>query len=180
MGVFDGTTKCGLRDWRAAPAFAAVATPRQPRRVVIDRHGQTPAGARVLVLENDHSSAVLEWITRAPAGGFTVSLWAKSSDPGSGNRYLIVKGAQGSSAGTYSLYTAGGQAVPTWLGRVRAQTRTLFGSSSVGESGQHGPDVSADLQLHRGGACRLCRDCGDGRRNAGHPDPRSLRAVHRV
>jgi selenocysteine lyase/cysteine desulfurase len=31
-----------------------------------------PAGARVLVLENDHSSAVLEWITRAPAGGFMV------------------------------------------------------------------------------------------------------------
>jgi selenocysteine lyase/cysteine desulfurase len=29
-----------------------------------------PPGARVLVLENDHSSAVLEWMTRA--GGFTV------------------------------------------------------------------------------------------------------------
>jgi hypothetical protein len=29
-----------------------------------------PAGARVLVLENDHSSAVLEWTTRAPAGRF--------------------------------------------------------------------------------------------------------------
>src|SRR5437870_10769893 len=29
-----------------------------------------PPGARVLVLENDHSSAVLEWTTRA--GGFTV------------------------------------------------------------------------------------------------------------
>jgi hypothetical protein len=31
-----------------------------------------PAGARVLVLENDHSSAVLEWTTRAQAGRFTV------------------------------------------------------------------------------------------------------------
>jgi len=31
-----------------------------------------PSGARVLVLENDHSSAVLEWTTRAVAGGFTV------------------------------------------------------------------------------------------------------------
>jgi selenocysteine lyase/cysteine desulfurase len=31
-----------------------------------------PAGARVLVLENDHSSAVLEWLTRAPAEKFTV------------------------------------------------------------------------------------------------------------
>lgn len=31
-----------------------------------------PASSRVLVLENDHSSAVLEWITRAAAGRFTV------------------------------------------------------------------------------------------------------------
>ena len=31
-----------------------------------------PAGARVLVLGDDHSSAVLEWVTRAGAGGFTV------------------------------------------------------------------------------------------------------------
>jgi selenocysteine lyase/cysteine desulfurase len=33
-----------------------------------------PAGSRVLVLENDHSSAVLEWMTRAPAQGFTVDV----------------------------------------------------------------------------------------------------------
>jgi selenocysteine lyase/cysteine desulfurase len=39
-----------------------------------------PAGARVLVLENDHSSAVLEWTTRAPAGGFTVDVVARPSD----------------------------------------------------------------------------------------------------
>jgi selenocysteine lyase/cysteine desulfurase len=31
-----------------------------------------PPGARVLVLQDDHSSAVLEWMTRAPAGGFAV------------------------------------------------------------------------------------------------------------
>src|SRR5260221_12163584 len=31
-----------------------------------------PARSRVLVLENDHSSAVLEWTTRAPSGRFTV------------------------------------------------------------------------------------------------------------
>jgi selenocysteine lyase/cysteine desulfurase len=31
-----------------------------------------PAGARVLVLEDDHASPVLEWITRAEAGAFTV------------------------------------------------------------------------------------------------------------
>ena len=39
-----------------------------------------PAGSRVLVLENDHSSAVLEWTTRAPAGGFTVDVVARPSD----------------------------------------------------------------------------------------------------
>ncbi len=31
-----------------------------------------PAGARVIVLQDDHSSPVLEWISRAPAEGFTV------------------------------------------------------------------------------------------------------------
>lgn len=31
-----------------------------------------PRGSRVLVLQDDHSSAVLEWMTRADAGGFTV------------------------------------------------------------------------------------------------------------
>src|SRR5262249_849490 len=39
-----------------------------------------PVGARVLVLENDHSSAVLEWTTRAPAGGFTVDAVAQPAD----------------------------------------------------------------------------------------------------
>src|SRR3989442_11295572 len=39
-------------------------------------------GARVLVLENDHSSAVLEWMTRASAGGFTVETVRR---PGNGD-----------------------------------------------------------------------------------------------
>jgi selenocysteine lyase/cysteine desulfurase len=33
-----------------------------------------PVGSRVLVLEDDHSSAVLEWMTRASAGRFTVDV----------------------------------------------------------------------------------------------------------
>jgi len=33
-----------------------------------------PAGARVLVIEDDHSSPVLEWMTRAPQQGFTVEV----------------------------------------------------------------------------------------------------------
>ncbi len=39
-----------------------------------------PPGARVLVLEDDHSSAVLEWMTRAGAGGFTVETVRRPHD----------------------------------------------------------------------------------------------------
>jgi selenocysteine lyase/cysteine desulfurase len=39
-----------------------------------------PALSRVLLLENDHSSAVLEWITRAPAGSFTVEVVPQPGD----------------------------------------------------------------------------------------------------
>ncbi len=41
-----------------------------------------PAGSRVLVLNDDHSSAVLEWITRAETGAFTVETVRK---PGNGD-----------------------------------------------------------------------------------------------
>ena len=39
-----------------------------------------PRGARVLVLENDHTSPVLEWIARAEAHGFTVETIAQPAD----------------------------------------------------------------------------------------------------
>jgi selenocysteine lyase/cysteine desulfurase len=39
-----------------------------------------PRGARVLVLENDHSSPVLEWQTRAEAQGFIIETVAQPSD----------------------------------------------------------------------------------------------------
>ena len=41
-----------------------------------------PRGSRVLVLENDHTSPVLEWIARADAQGFTVETIAQ---PGNGD-----------------------------------------------------------------------------------------------
>jgi len=41
-----------------------------------------PAGSRVLVLEDDHSSPVLEWLTSQQAGGFTVETVKK---PGNGD-----------------------------------------------------------------------------------------------
>jgi selenocysteine lyase/cysteine desulfurase len=39
-----------------------------------------PAGSRVVVLQDDHSSPVLEWMTRAEAGGFTVETVARPED----------------------------------------------------------------------------------------------------
>jgi selenocysteine lyase/cysteine desulfurase len=39
-----------------------------------------PSGARVLVLEDDHSSPVLEWMTRAPQQGFTVEVVRRPDD----------------------------------------------------------------------------------------------------
>lgn len=39
-----------------------------------------PAGSRVLVFEDDHSSPVLEWLTRAPAQGFTVETVRRPAD----------------------------------------------------------------------------------------------------
>jgi selenocysteine lyase/cysteine desulfurase len=39
-----------------------------------------PSGSRVLVLQDDHSSPVLEWMTRASAGDFTVEFVRRSGD----------------------------------------------------------------------------------------------------
>ena len=39
-----------------------------------------PAGSRVVVLQNDHSSAVLEWMTRARAAQFTIDVVAQPID----------------------------------------------------------------------------------------------------
>src|ERR1700681_4857150 len=39
-----------------------------------------PTGSRVLVLQDDHSSAVLEWITRAGEGGFAVETIRRPQD----------------------------------------------------------------------------------------------------
>jgi selenocysteine lyase/cysteine desulfurase len=41
---------------------------------------KVPRGARVLVLQDDHSSAVLEWVTRAEEGGFTVETVRQPQD----------------------------------------------------------------------------------------------------
>jgi selenocysteine lyase/cysteine desulfurase len=52
-----------------------------------------PAGSRVLVLENDHSSAVLEWVTRASVGRFIVDVVPQ---PRGGTQDGADENAQGS------------------------------------------------------------------------------------
>ena len=37
-------------------------------------------GSRVLVLQDDHTSPVLEWMSRAQAGGFTVETVKQPAD----------------------------------------------------------------------------------------------------
>ena len=41
---------------------------------------RVPAGSRVLVIEDDHSSPVLEWMTRAPQQDFVVEVVARPAD----------------------------------------------------------------------------------------------------
>ena len=53
-----------------------------------------PAGSRVLVLQDDHSSPVLEWMTRAGEGGFAVEVVSRPSD---GDWTAAVVGAIGRS-----------------------------------------------------------------------------------
>jgi selenocysteine lyase/cysteine desulfurase len=49
---------------------------------------KVPRGARVLTLEDDHSSPVLEWLTRAEAGSFTVET-VKRPDGGDWTQALL-------------------------------------------------------------------------------------------
>jgi selenocysteine lyase/cysteine desulfurase len=41
---------------------------------------EIPRGSRVIVLENDHTSPMLEWIGRAPAGGYTIETVKQPAD----------------------------------------------------------------------------------------------------
>lgn len=98
----NGVSRKG-RPWELAPDFAAAQHERaraaaarlinaDPEDVAIipsvgygvaaagKALGPLAAGSRVLVLEDDHSSPVLEWLTRAPAEGFTVETVRRPGD----------------------------------------------------------------------------------------------------
>jgi selenocysteine lyase/cysteine desulfurase len=80
----------GTQNERARTAAAALigATPEDVALISSVGYGvatagkilHIPAGTRVLVLQDDHSSPVLEWMTRAVAGNFTVETIGKPGD----------------------------------------------------------------------------------------------------
>src|SRR5205085_2024603 len=84
-----------------------------------------PAGSRVLVLQDDHSSPVLEWMTRAGDGGFTVEVVRR---PGNGDWTEAVvaaverRGVPVALASISSVHWSDGGIVD--LGRVGAALRT--------------------------------------------------------
>lgn len=64
----------------AAPADVAVIPSVSYGVATAGRILPIPAGSRVLVLQDDHSSPVLEWLGRAPRQGFTVEAIAQPTD----------------------------------------------------------------------------------------------------
>ena len=84
-----------------------------------------PSGSRVLVLQDDHSSPVLEWMTRASAGGFTVEV-VRCPDSGDWTEALLAAierngAAPIAIASISSVHWADGGAVD--LGRVAPAVR---------------------------------------------------------
>jgi len=84
-----------------------------------------PSGSRVLVLQDDHSSPVLEWMARASAGGFTVEV-VRCPDSGDWTEALLAAierngAAPIAIASISSVHWADGGAVD--LGRVAPAVR---------------------------------------------------------
>lgn len=84
-----------------------------------------PAGSRVLVLADDHSSPVLEWLQRAPEGGFTVETVVRPPDGDWTAALLAAIGRPGAAplalVSISSVHWADGGLVD--LGAVRAAAR---------------------------------------------------------
>ena len=76
-----------------------------------------PRGSRVIVLENDHTSPVLEWIGRAEAGGFTVDTVKQPTDGDWTSAVLDAIERKGARAGG-----AGVDLLGALVGRRRARS----------------------------------------------------------
>jgi selenocysteine lyase/cysteine desulfurase len=87
---FERTRRAAARLINADPEEVALISSVSYGVAAAAKLASVPGGSRVLVLENDHSSAVLEWTTRAPDGRFTVEA---VPCPGDGDWTAAVLGA---------------------------------------------------------------------------------------
>jgi selenocysteine lyase/cysteine desulfurase len=77
---YERTRKAAAALINAAPEDVALVSSVGYGVATAAKSFAVPAGARVLVLEDDHSSAVLEWISRAADGAFTVETIRRRHD----------------------------------------------------------------------------------------------------
>ncbi len=80
QGQYERARKASARVINAAPDDVALIPSVAYGIATAAKVLPVPAGARVLVMADDHSSPVLEWMSRAEAGGFTVETIAKPAD----------------------------------------------------------------------------------------------------
>src|SRR6185437_10546070 len=76
----DRTRKAAAALINAAPQDVALTSSVGYGVATAAKSFAVPAGARVLVLEDDHSSAVLEWMSRAHEGAYTVEAVRRRDD----------------------------------------------------------------------------------------------------
>ena len=79
-GQYDRTRAAAARLINAAPEDVALISSVGYGVSTAAKIVSVPAGSRVLVLNDDHSSAVLEWLTRAKSGDFTVETVHRSGN----------------------------------------------------------------------------------------------------
>src|ERR671924_383045 len=76
----ERTRKAAARLINADPADVALVSSISYGVATAAKLLTIPPGSRVLVLADDHSSPVLEWMSRAAAGGFTVETVRRPED----------------------------------------------------------------------------------------------------
>lgn len=79
-GIHDRTRRAAAALINADPADVAIVSSVSYGVATAAKSLKVPRGSRVLVLAEDHSSPVLEWMVRAPDQGFTVETVARPAD----------------------------------------------------------------------------------------------------
>ena len=79
-GIHDRTRRAAASLINADPADVAIISSVSYGVATAAKSLKVPRGSRVLVLAEDHSSPVLEWMVRAPEQGFTVETVSRPAD----------------------------------------------------------------------------------------------------